>query len=507
VHPVVLQVSDPALAANLEAAAAAIYALLQPALSDPARADAVLHGLATSAAVWVGCGFVEGRRCALSAPDGVAQRLPAAAQPEQAAQPSRDEEAQAVDASEGGRRSSDDSTSGSGAADAGEWEEADSSDLWPLLCFVPAQLAQVHAEVLTAAGVAPSFGVAAYAAGLRQLAAQAGQGQLGGSDLRLALRLVKLAEAAAAAAALQVTAGRWVASCCMCMQLWRWPDQPCPLPGACAAAASMVLASCPPPPPRSLQATPSSHGDLDAWLPDESGVMVPAAQLHYNDASWLLDAQRQEGTAAGLRLVHPEVSSAAAELLGARSVRWVPSVDRTPRLAPWPALAAAICVWEVVHALPGACMLPAWVCCTAVLAVTTAAPLCLGLCRRQHESSGQVTSALPCAAPRALRFALTQQGLLPPFEPPSTDAAAAATNAAAAARRSIADRALLTVMLDVLEVADAAGSEQASIILDCRQHGTQSLLHAGLAQTQGEAGQHGAGPCGQATLPSCHPSP
>lgn len=45
----------------------------------------------------------------------------------------------------------------------------------------------------------------------------------------------------------------------------------------------------------------------------------------------------------------------------------------------------------------------------------------------------------------------------------------------------------LTFLLDLVEVADLLGARNLHIMLDLRQHGTQSLLHPGLARFQGEA--------------------
>ncbi len=44
---------------------------------------------------------------------------------------------------------------------------------------------------------------------------------------------------------------------------------------------------------------------------------------------------------------------------------------------------------------------------------------------------------------------------------------------------------LVALPLDLLDMADAAGGLQLSVVLDMRQHGSQSLLHAGLAGYQG----------------------
>ncbi len=70
--------------------------------------------------------------------------------------------------------------------------------------------------------------------------------------------------------------------------------------------------------------------------------------------------------------------------------------------------------------------------------------------------SSKLTSELPCPSAHAVRTAL-QHGPLSP----------------------------LALLLDLLEVADAAGAPQLSVVLDMRQHGSQSLLHAGLAGYQG----------------------
>ena len=44
-----------------------------------------------------------------------------------------------------------------------------------------------------------------------------------------------------------------------------------------------------------------------------------------------------------------------------------------------------------------------------------------------------------------------------------------------------------SVLWDIVEFADAAGAESLHVMLDCRQHGQQSLLQPGLSGFQGPA--------------------
>lgn len=78
------------------------------------------------------------------------------------------------------------------------------------------------------------------------------------------------------------------------------------------------------------------------------------------------------------------------------------------------------------------------------------------LIRYQHEVSTQLTTKLPCPTLTDVRAALTDHHFTP-----------------------------LTVMLDLLELADLLRAEQMTLLIDTRQHGTQSLLHTGLARCQG----------------------
>lgn len=286
------QVAQPELAAKLSAAASAIYSALAPALQDASAADAVAASLAVVPAVWVGTGFVEGVRCALSAPEG----WPAADGPAAGAEAGAVWSAEVQGSTGGGSGAGSDQ----GGAEALISEEPPSpaaaaaaavdGDLRPLLWVVPAALAERHAAVLTAAGAAHTFGAAAYAAGLQQLAVQSAGAPLSGRHMRMALRTAEGGAAAVAAAA----------------------------HGAAAAAAAAATAS---------GAQQQQH---DFWLPDESCVMAPAQQLHYNDAPWLLDGAGGKG---GMRMVHAQLGLHVAEALGARSVRWVLACEEV--LGPW----------------------------------------------------------------------------------------------------------------------------------------------------------------------------
>lgn len=58
----------------------------------------------------------------------------------------------------------------------------------------------------------------------------------------------------------------------------------------------------------------AAHGvNEELMLPDAQGVMAPAGQLYFNDASWL--------DAGGLRLVHEGLPQSVTEVLGVRSMR------------------------------------------------------------------------------------------------------------------------------------------------------------------------------------------
>jgi sacsin len=57
-------------------------------------------------------------------------------------------------------------------------------------------------------------------------------------------------------------------------------------------------------------------------IPDNSKVLLPASQLLFNDASWLSLDGRDD-----LKVAHPDVSSSAAEKLGARSLRHMLAAD------------------------------------------------------------------------------------------------------------------------------------------------------------------------------------
>ena len=79
----------------------------------------------------------------------------------------------------------------------------------------------------------------------------------------------------------------------------------------------------PPPPPNTVAGT--------FMLPDSSGVMAQASLLIHNDAEWLLGDGGGGGDGidvSNLRLVHPSVPAAAAEILGARSLRNLYAVDQ-----------------------------------------------------------------------------------------------------------------------------------------------------------------------------------
>jgi hypothetical protein len=85
-------------------------------------------------------------------------------------------------------------------------------------------------------------------------------------------------------------------------------------------------------------------------LPDESCVMAPAHQLHYNDAAWL--------ASEGVKLAHEGLSHAAAEALGVRSLRHMHETSSRHEVAAdlaCPALEAATAAAAEAHAarLPG----------------------------------------------------------------------------------------------------------------------------------------------------------
>lgn len=202
--------------------------------------------------------------------------------------------------------------------------------------------------------------------------------------------------------------------------------------------------------------------------------MAPAASLYFNDAPWLLESQRQEGRAEGLRLVHPDVSLAAAALLGGRSIRCEDcrgcssrSKGRRHWSKLWQLCCGDACIARMENGSAGL------------------GHAFLRFCRHQawHEVSDQVASQLPCPTPKQLQAVLARQGLLPPAVEPSTGES---VQPAAAEGAAAPDLAVLTALLDLLEAADAAGCASLTLVLDCRHHPNQSLLHTGLAVTQGE---------------------
>ena len=88
--------------------------------------------------------------------------------------------------------------------------------------------------------------------------------------------------------------------------------------------------------------SPGAKPPVGVYLPDAHGVMAPAAELLFNDASWLAPTDGStEGT--HLRLVHPSVPLPAAERLGAKSLRLMFLVDQkqTDRLPCPPAASIA----------------------------------------------------------------------------------------------------------------------------------------------------------------------
>ena len=73
---------------------------------------------------------------------------------------------------------------------------------------------------------------------------------------------------------------------------------------------------------------PGAKPPVGVYLPDARGVLTPASELLFNDASWLAPDGAAEGGEVQLRLVHATVSLAAAERLGAKSLRLLFLVDQ-----------------------------------------------------------------------------------------------------------------------------------------------------------------------------------
>ena len=88
---------------------------------------------------------------------------------------------------------------------------------------------------------------------------------------------------------------------------------------------------------------PGAKPPVGVYLPDARGVLTPASELLFNDASWLAPDGAAEGGENQLRLVHSCVSLAAAERLGAKSLRLLFLVDQqmTDRLPCPPAAGIA----------------------------------------------------------------------------------------------------------------------------------------------------------------------
>ena len=63
-------------------------------------------------------------------------------------------------------------------------------------------------------------------------------------------------------------------------------------------------------------------GNESVLIPDSRKVLIPASQLLFNDASWLSLESRED-----LKVCHPDISSDAAERLGARSLRHMLAAD------------------------------------------------------------------------------------------------------------------------------------------------------------------------------------
>jgi sacsin len=303
-----------------------------------------------------------------------------------------------------------------------------------LLWVVPASLLEAYsgaATTLAAARVPRQWDFGAWALALAVLGERSAGRPLTQHELR-----VTLAAADCAASALLAGAGST-------RQLQQ--------PGVMAAAASLLAAAA----GAGRPVAAASGPDL-LLLPDAEAVMAPPAELFFNDASWLADK------AEGLRFAHEGLSQATAEALGVRSMRWQHQEGQQ--------LASSIG------------------CCTAEEAASAAAALLGSVSTWQPEPAAQPATADG------------QQAPAPALSLLDSPAAAAAEGPAHAVLSSIlrwADQLCATEAsrgrLRSSGDCGAGGPPVArrdvsfSVVLDERQHGTQSLLHAGLCKQQGAA--------------------
>jgi hypothetical protein len=418
-----LQVTDPTLCARLAATAGQLYASLAACVQDGGeQRELVETTLSGTACVWVGSGFAFSAVSALGAGRDGSQPTPVP---------------QPADASSSSSSSPSKPTSGGGTGEgmpsvqAGAGADADAFAATlqqeQLLWLVPALLLQQHPAAVTtlqAAGVAPAWSFAAFAVALAVVGERAAGGPLSQQQLSVVLRL-----ADAAANALVAAAGS-------SRQLQQ--------PGVMAAVANLLVAAA------GGRPVTAAGGPDVLLLPDADSVMAPPGDLHFNDASWL--------EAEGLRLACADLSQATAEALGVRSMRWQHQVGQQ--------LTSSISCPSVDAAVAAA---------AAVLATssTTTQPAAAA-----GADSHNLAAAGPAAAPASLLG------------------------------RPAAEGPLLAVLMSILRWADqhcAAGTARIgrhsssssssggslqldlsfSVVLDERQHGTQSLLHPGLAKLQG----------------------
>jgi len=167
-------------------------------------------------------------------------------------------------------------------------------------------------------------------------------------------------------------------------------------------------------------------------VPSDRGVMIPASQLAFNDAAWLLATLAQKDSIA---FVHPRLSNELAAKLGIKSLRELLLLNQSyKRDVPCPT--PANIVRKIVDLLGPQVDLPG--------------------------EDGAVESA-PVAASASQEDALVSRNGVAGLE------------------------ALTTALLDLVELADSAGARTCQVVLDHRAHPSESLFNPLLSAAQGPA--------------------